>query len=147
MLNKIFQNRIRFLSAIAFVFLLGLVRLLEQHLFYDPFLSYFKDNFNTMPLPAFNSFHLFVSYLFRFGLNMSLSLGLLYVLFKEIELVKFVVFLYLFLFIVLILVFFSVLYFYENQNNLLLFYVRRFLIQPIFIILLIPAFYYQKQNK
>jgi exosortase F-associated protein len=30
-------------------------------------------------------------------------------------------------------------------GHLALFYVRRFLIQPIFLLLLIPAFYFQKK--
>ncbi|WP_256387090.1 exosortase F system-associated protein [Flavobacterium sp. 140616W15] len=41
----------------------------------------------------------------------------------------------------------GVVYFYANHNNLMLFYVRRFLIQPIFILLFIPGFYYQKLSK
>jgi exosortase F-associated protein len=30
---------------------------------------------------------------------------------------------------------------------MILFYIRRFLIQPIFLLLFLPAFYYQKQNR
>jgi len=61
--------------------------------------------------------------------------------------IQFVSVLYVFFFLILIGLFFSMLYFYEEHNNLILFYVRRFLIQPIFVILFIPAFYYQKQIK
>ncbi|WP_374707786.1 exosortase F system-associated protein [Flavobacterium sp. J372] len=34
----------------------------------------------------------------------------------------------------------------EKPNLLALFYIRRFLIQPLFLILFIPAFYYQRRN-
>jgi exosortase F-associated protein len=51
------------------------------------------------------------------------------------------------LFVILITAFFCILYFFKNQENLLLFYVRRFLIQPLFLIVFVPAFYFQKLKK
>jgi exosortase F-associated protein len=34
----------------------------------------------------------------------------------------------------------------EHPATFVVFYVRRFIIQPLFIILFIPAFYYQKRQ-
>ncbi|MNE31902.1 hypothetical protein D3C80_1254920 [compost metagenome] len=147
MRNKLRQNIWRILLFLVFVFLLAVVRAFENQLFYDPFLDYFKSDFNSLPLPEYDEIKLFFGLLFRYGLNTVLSLGILYVLFKDIEIIEFASILYGLSFLILIIAFFSIIYFYGEQNNLMLFYVRRFLIQPIFVIVFIPAFYYQKQNK
>nr|WP_288834520.1 exosortase F system-associated protein [uncultured Flavobacterium sp.] len=146
MLNKIVTHPVQLLLASVLVFCLVLVRFYEEVLFYDPFLAYFKSDFNNLPLPVFNTFLLVLNLLFRYGLNMLLSLGLLYVIFKDVTMIRFSFFLYLIAFVLLLFLFFSVIYFYGAENNFLLFNVRRFLIQPIFVLLFIPAFYFQKQH-
>ena len=147
MLHKVLQNKRDLFLIGLLVLLLAGVRAFESQLFYDPFLLYFEGDYLKMPLPEFNVLRLFLSFSFRFALNTILSLGILYIIFKDKEMIQFVSILYLFFFVILIIGFFSVLYFHVNQNSLLLFYVRRFLIQPLFLILFIPAFYYQKLNK
>ena len=147
MLNNIFQNKSKILLLIVFVLLLMSIRAFEKELFYDPFLVYFEGDYKMLPLPKFDSIRLFFGLLFRYTLNTIVSLGIIYVLFKEIDLVKFASILYLIFFLVLIITFYGIIYLYANQNNLMLFYVRRFLIQPIFILLFVPGFYYQKINK
>lgn len=146
MLSRIYAHRPTIILALGLVFCFGLIRFYEEELFYDPFLSYFKNDFNQMPLPDFKPFSLIMSLLFRYGLNMLISLGLLYVFFKETTMIKFAFFLYLIAFWLLLISFFLVIYFYGSENNFLLFYIRRFLIQPVFVLLFIPAFYFQKQN-
>ncbi|GGA83693.1 exosortase F system-associated protein [Flavobacterium palustre] len=146
MLNKIYTHCVQLLFALGLVFCLVLVRFYEEELFYDPFLLYFQSDFNNLPLPVFDSFLLILNLLFRYGLNMVVSLGLLYVLFKDVTMIRFSLFLYLIAFVLLLLFFFSVIYFYGAENNFLLFNVRRFLIQPIFVLLFIPAFYFQKRH-
>ncbi|WPR72737.1 exosortase F system-associated protein [Flavobacterium sp. NG2] len=147
MLKILFQHKVRFLLGVCLVFLLALVRVFEHDLFYDPFLGYFEGDFHNQPLPLFHSFQLFLGLLFRYSLNMLISLALIYVIFKEIEMIKFSFLLYILFFSFLIICFFSVIYVYGASNNLMLFYIRRFLIQPLFVLLFIPAFYYQKQSK
>jgi exosortase F-associated protein len=120
------------------------VRAFESQLFYDPFLVYFERDYMKVPLPEFDGLKLFFGLSFRFFLNSVLSIGILYSLFNDKEMLSFVSILYLLLFVVLIAVFFCIVCFFGNQENLLLFYVRRFLIQPLFLILFVPAFYYQK---
>lgn len=144
MLNKLLQNKTSLLAVMVFVVLLALVRMFEKQLFYDPFLFYFEGDYKKMPLPEFDGIQLFFGLFFRFLLNTVLSLGILYFLFRDREMIAFVSILYLFLFGVLVVSFFCILHFFENKENLLLFYVRRFLIQPLFLILFVPAFYYQK---
>jgi exosortase F-associated protein len=147
MRHKLLLNKRDFFLICLLISLLAGVRAFESQLFYDPFLLYFEGDYLKMPLPEVNVFRLFLSLTFRFLLNSILSLGVLYIIFKDKQMIQFASFLYFFFFMILIIGFFSVLHFYENQNNLLLFYVRRFLIQPLFLILFIPAFYYQKLNE
>jgi exosortase F-associated protein len=146
MLRKILNNKIRLAQFLFLVGLLVLIRAFEDQLFYDPFLDYFKIDFANLPLPNFIPFQLFFGLLFRFTLNTILSLGIIYVLFKDIQMVKFALVLYYFFFMILIITFFFIIYYVKGQNNLALFYVRRFIIQPIFLLLFVPAFYYQKQK-
>lgn len=147
MLKILLTHKFRFFIVLLFVFSFALIRLYEDSLFYDPFLDYFKSDFSDLPLPIYNSSRLFINFLFRYGLNMAVSLGLIFTIFKDVEMVKFASFLYIFFFIILVFSFYSIISIYEEHNKLMLFYVRRFLIQPIFILLFIPAFYYQKLHK
>ena len=147
MLNKIFQNKTTIFSVLVLVVLLLLVRGFEKQLFYDPFLVYFEHDYLDLPLPEFNSGLLFFGLLFRYFLNTVLSLAILYLLFKDKEMISFTSVLYALLFLILILAFFVILSFFKSDEKLVLFYVRRFLIQPLFLILFVPAFYFQKQNE
>lgn len=147
MLKILMTHKFRFFLVLLFVFSFVLIRVYEDKLFYDPFLNYFKSDFNALPLPVYDSFRLFGGLLFRYGLNMALSLGLIFTLFNDVEMVKFASFLYAFFFVVLVFSFYTIISFYGAHNNLMLFYARRFLIQPIFILLFIPAFYYQRLHK
>lgn len=147
MLNKVLQNKMRVFFTLVLVSLLMLVRAFESQLFYDPFLVYFNGDYLILPLPEFDSGLLFLGLLFRYSLNTIVSLGILYLLFKDKEMILFATVLYVLLFVILIVAFFFIVYFFKNQENLLLFYVRRFLIQPLFVILFIPAFYFQKLKK
>lgn len=145
MLKKLLKHKIQILIFIVLVLFLALVRAFETKLFYDPFLAFFKSEFNNHPLPEFDTYRLFFSMFFRYFLNTIFSLGIIYTIFKNIELVKFASILYGIFFLLLIIAFFLIIYFYGEHNNLVLFYVRRFLIQPLFVLLFVPAFYYQEQ--
>lgn len=147
MLKTLLTHKFRFIAVLLFILSFALIRVYEDNLFYDPFLNYFKSDYNALPLPVYNSFRLFIGLLFRYGLNTALSLGLIFTLFKDVGMVKFASFLYAFFFLVLIATFYIIIYLYGEHNNLMLFYVRRFLIQPIFVLLFIPAFYYQKLHR
>ena len=130
---------------IIIVGLMGAIRFFESALFYDPFLKYFKSDYFNLPLPKFNGLQLTLSFICRYFVNSFLSLVLLYVLFKDKEHVRFSAFLFMILFILLIIGFFIVVYNFDT-NKMILFYIRRFIIQPVFVLLFIPGFYYQKRN-
>lgn len=147
MLQKLLNHKLRILLAIVLVIMLAFIRAYEDVLFYDPFLNYFKTDYHNLPLPEVSTISLFFGLLFRYFLNTVLSLAIIYVLFKDIEAIKFASILYLAFFVILVIVFFVVLSFFGEANKMALFYIRRFLIQPIFLLLFLPAFYFQKQNK
>jgi exosortase F-associated protein len=127
--------------------MLVLVRLFQEQLFYDPFLHYFKgENYHGKPLPQYDNLRLGLSLFFRYGLNTLLSLGILWLVFKDKSILKLSGVLYGVFFIVLIAAFYIVLS-ADDPNMLVLFYIRRFIIQPLFLILFIPAFYYQNKAK
>lgn len=134
--------------ALAILLVLGLaaVRAFEHQLFYDPFIVFFKTNYQTQAYPDFSVWSLFVSYTFRYFINTALSLLLLYVLFADSTIIKVASLLYVIFFVLLLSVFFALFYLDEHPATFVVFYVRRFIIQPLFIILFIPAFYYQKRQ-
>jgi len=122
------------------------IRFFEQTLFYDPLLIYFKNDYLELPFPDFDLMKLGFSTFIRYVLNSVISLMVIYILFRDLSLLKFTGFLYVFFGLVLFLVFFWILFFGDHNSNFVLFYVRRFLIQPLFLVLFIPAFYFQKRQ-
>lgn len=142
-----FSKIARFFLIAFFLLLLIGVRAFEHQLFYDPFLLFFKSNYQNQALPEFNGLKLFVGLFFRYGWNAFFSLVIIYLLFKDKKMLIFSVWLYVFFFIFLCSIFFGMLIFKEHPNYLVLFYVRRFLIQPLFLVLFVPAFYYQRKTK
>ncbi|TRX22760.1 exosortase F system-associated membrane protein [Flavobacterium franklandianum] len=147
MLKKLFNHKVRIALAMLFVVALVLIRAYEDSLFYDPFLDYFKGDYFNLPIPEIDNLQLFGGLFFRYFLNTSLSLAIIYVLFKDIDAIKFASFLYLIFFVILVAAFFFILLKNGDSNKMGLFYVRRFLIQPIFLLLFLPALYYQKQKQ
>ncbi|WP_420575022.1 exosortase F system-associated membrane protein [Kordia sp.] len=133
---------------IGFLFgLLVLIRAFENQLFYDPFLTFFKNDYLQANIPAYDGWLLFLNHVFRYGLNMLVSLAIIYIAFENKHVLKFSFGLYVVAFVIL-----AALYFYFIQHNLaedylLTFYVRRFFIQPLFVLILLPAFYYQRKIK
>ena len=134
----------KILTITLLVLLLLSIRAFEDSLFYDPLLEYFKNDYLEKPLPDFDSMDLFFGMGFRYFLNTVLSLGIIYLLFPDAQLLRFTTVLYAILFAVLIAAFFVLLHNSGSADNFLLFYVRRFLIQPLFLLLFVPAFYYQR---
>jgi exosortase F-associated protein len=129
------------------VVLLVLVRWYETQLFYDPLLTFFKTSHTTAPLPQFEFGRLVVNIILRFMINSLISLGLIWVLFQEMQMLKFSAILYGILGVTLLGTFIFLVNTSETGQHLPLYYVRRFLIQPLFLLLLVPAFYLQRLNK
>ncbi|WP_303318523.1 exosortase F system-associated protein [Flavivirga abyssicola] len=124
--------------------LLVLIRVYEGELFYDPYLTFFKNDYLYVDSPRREVLKLVSFTTLRYLLNSVISLGVLYVFFKDKSIIKFSTIVYLLAYVILILIY---LYFVINpkqEDYYLFFNVRRFLIQPIILLLLLPAFYYHK---
>ena len=140
------QTNKKNLAIVAVLFFaLILVRAFESKLFYDPFLEFFHGEIQDKPLPEYDGFKLFFGLFFRYLINSVITILIIYLLFKEISIVKLTSFLLVIFFVVLIAVLFLILNFSSQPDYLFIFYIRRFLIQPLFLILFVPAFYYQRK--
>lgn len=138
---------IKIVSVLILIISLILIRVFENNLFYDPFMFYFKHSSSETLLPKFEIIKLLFHVLFRYVLNAIFSLSILYVVFKNRSILKFSVLFYSIAFVVLSIFFVLLISNLSMDSTLLFFYIRRFLIQPIFILLLLPAFYYQQLMK
>ena len=134
----------KYILLLILVMMLILIRFFEDVLFYDPYLEFFQNDYLYMDSPRREVAKVFGFTTLRFVLNTLISLAILFVVFKDKSIIKFSVLIYAIAFVVLVVLY---LYFVVNPNQedyYLFFNVRRFLIQPIFLILLLPAFYYHK---
>jgi len=127
------------------IVLLMLVRAYGTKLFYDPFIAYFRHDYLNDTIPGFNTIKLFFNLFLRYSMNAIISLAIIYVAFQKRELVIFSIKFYLIAFIVLSIVYYFLLRTGMANGYLFTFYVRRFLTHPIFILVLLPAFYYQQR--
>lgn len=131
------------LLLVLFGFLI-LIRAFENELFYDPYLTFFKNDYLYVDSPRREIFKLTMYTTLRYVLNSVISLGIIYLFFKDKNIIKFSAIIYAVAFVVLILCF---LYFVINpqqEDYYVFFNIRRFLIQPLLLLLLVPAFYYFK---
>jgi len=138
------NNTAKYILLFVLFGMLVLIRVFENKLFYDPYLTFFQNDYLYIDSPRREVFKLSAFTSLRYWLNTVISLGILYVVFKDKSMVKFSTIIYLFSFVVLILIY---LYFVVNpkqEHYYLFFNMRRFLIQPIILLVLLPAFYYYK---
>jgi exosortase F-associated protein len=135
--------------SIAFVLflLLVLVRVFEDVLFYDPYLLFFKNDYLYIDSPRREVAKLVLFTSLRYIINSLISLGIIYCFFKDKGMLKFSGVVYAIAYISFLTLF---LYFVINpkqEEYYLFFNVRRFLIQPLILILLLPALYYYKLKR
>ena len=139
------NKRVRIaLLIILFSMLVG-IRAIGVKLFYDPFIPYFAYDYLYHPIPEYNSLKLFFHIFLRYALNAIVSLAIIYVAFQKKGLVRFSIKFYAAAFLVLCIAYFILLKVGFEHGYILGFYVRRFLIHPVFVLILLPAFYYQKK--
>ena len=81
MQKKVRLNAVAIVGVAILLILIVLVRAFQEQLFYDPLLAFFKTE--SKELPEYNSFKLFGGLAFRYFLNAALSLGIIYLVFKD----------------------------------------------------------------
>jgi len=139
------QPIVKYILVFLLFGVLVLVRMFASELFYDPLIAFFKSNYHEASLPNFDFWKLLANVSLRFWINSVFSIVILWVLFKKKSILQFSGWLFLLVFLVLTIFFSVIIQTSETNNYILLFYVRRFLIQPILILLLIPAFYFHQR--
>ncbi|MDP5082167.1 MAG: exosortase F system-associated protein [Winogradskyella sp.] len=134
---------------VVIILFLGLVliRAFEDVLFYDPYLKFFENDYLYIDSPRREVAKLILYTTLRYMLNTLLSLGILYVIFKDKSIIKFSALIYGFAYVLLLIPFLYFVIHHKQEDYYLFFNIRRFLIQPIGLILLLPAFYYYKLNR
>ncbi|WP_439480161.1 exosortase F system-associated membrane protein [Chryseobacterium aquaticum] len=121
------------------------VRMLEDAIFYDPFLNYFHEANKNMPFPQFEWGKLILSHLFRFILNLFFSCIIIHFLFKNKEWTMQGAVLITVIFAITFPIYLYCIYDQFEIGYLFSFYMRRFVIQPLILLLIVPLFYYRKQ--
>lgn len=126
---------------------LGLVsvRILEDRIFYDPFLNYFHEANKNIPFPSFEWGKLISGYLFRFILNLLFSCVVIHFWFKNRQWTIQGAVLIAIIFAITFPIYLYCIYDRFEIGYLFSFYMRRFVIQPLILLLIIPMFYYRKQ--
>jgi exosortase F-associated protein len=141
------KKLIEILGFIIGVCCLAAIRYFEKSLFYDPLNTFYHGDFLDNPFPNLDFWIYSLNIGFRYILNTIISLLLIWIVFKSKNYLKFSVLLFILLFVIGLALFWIVKQDIVSEHYMRLFYIRRFLIQPILVIILIPAFYFQQLNK
>lgn len=131
-MNK--QNNIRFRTALVILAVLGL---LAVFLFQQVDLA-------TMLGIKHNSTRFMVNRTIRFVLNDTLTILLIYGLFFERKYVVFAIWVQVFGLVFVLIPYFMIKLYYPSYNGPLISFLHRLILNPTLLILLIPAFYYQR---
>ena len=121
------------------------VRIVEDKIFYDPFLTYFHEADKQAAFPEFVWGKLILNYVFRFLLNLVFSAIVLQFTFLNKKWTLQGILLMLIVFGITFPIYLYCIHTHFEIGYLFSFYMRRFVIQPLILLLIIPMFYYRKQ--
>lgn len=127
---------------------LGLVsvRIFEDRIFYDPFLAFFHSISKNKPLPEIIWPKLILGHILRFSLNFIFSLVIVHFLFRRKDWTMQAAILILLVFAVTFPLYLYCIYSDFKIGLLFSFYIRRFVIQPLAVLIIIPLFFYRKHT-
>ena len=143
-MEKTVRKRYRIVEIGLLVLMLAAIRFFEEVLFYDPLIVFFKSDYLLGIIPPMDMAELMINLTIRYTLNSIISLAIIYISFRDINILKFSAILYAVLYVLATVVFIFLVLNIEREHYLALFYVRRFLIHPLFLLILLPAFYYYR---
>ena len=138
---------VRWFIVILLVLGLILVRKFETQLFYDPLLDFFHKDFLNLEFPDFDVPKHLISVVFRYLINSLLSLAIIYFIFQKRKFMLLSAVIFAAFLIILIPIYY---YFIQTEFQGLFtagFYVRRLLIQPMLLLILIPGIWYYQRNR
>ena len=127
-----------------FFFLIA-IRFFEKSYFDDGLICFFQHDYLTEPLPKFLIFKIIWIDSIRFWLNTAISIMILSLYFNRSGLLNFLLLIFTAGYFISMLVFYLSIESYQAGHYLILFYSRRFLIQPLLLLLLAPALWYQER--
>ncbi|MCB0460774.1 MAG: exosortase F system-associated protein [Flavobacteriaceae bacterium] len=139
------KRLVKIITLAFLVLLLVLVRAFGDQYLYDPFTSYFQNDYLYNNIPKYDTLFMFFNLFVRYFINAVISLMIIYVAFHKKPLVIFSIKFYAIAFVVLAILYYLSLRAGMGNGYLFTFYVRRFLIHPMFILILLPAFYYHQR--
>ena len=108
------SNTVKYILILSLFGLLVLVRVFENELFYDPYLLFFQNDYLYMDFPRREILKLTLFTSLRYFINSLISLGIIYLFFKDKSIVKFSGIVYSVAYTILILIF---LYFVINPRQ------------------------------
>lgn len=120
------------------------VRTVEDAVFYDPFLSYFHEANKGAAFPEFEWSRLISGHLLRFLLNLLFSLLIVQGLFNKRKWTLQAAVLILIAFLITFPLYLYCVSVRFETGYLFSFYIRRFVIQPLVLLLIVPLFYYRR---
>ncbi|MDN4012475.1 exosortase F system-associated protein [Chryseobacterium gambrini] len=138
------MKNLNWILVIIGVFGLISVRILEDKIFYDPFLNYFHEANKNLPFPDFEWVKLIPGYIFRFILNLLFSCIVIHFWFRNKQWTIQGAVLITIIFAITFPIYLYCIYDRFEIGYLFSFYMRRFVIQPLTLLLIIPMFYYRK---
>lgn len=136
---------LRWFFVILCIFGLISIRMWEDQVFYDPFLQYFHKADKHAVFPEFGWIKLIFNYIFRFVLNLFFSAAMVYFIFKNRAWMLQAVILMVLVFAITFPIYLYCIYAKFEIGYLFSFYMRRFVIQPLILLLIIPLFYYREK--
>ncbi len=141
------SNRLRYILIGILVVFLVIVRFYEEKFFNDRLLNFFTYAYLTDPLPETGFMEIYKIIALRYFVNSLISILILLLLFKQKNLLKFLLLFYFTAFVILSLFLYYEWTHYTPGKYLFLFYVRRLLIHPVFLFILIPALLFHQLEK
>ena len=125
---------------------LAAVYMLQRKIFFDPFADMIYDPYGNY-YPEFSKTKYILSKLFRFVLNDGFAIAFIYGVFGPGKYVKFAALIFLIgLFILLPAYLIMIIFFYPETHSFLN-HLHRLVLNPVLMMLLIPAFYAQKAKE
>lgn len=135
---------VRIALIVVLVLVLVALRSFADQLFYDPLAAFFRGEYQGKSLPEMSSAKLLLHTFLRFLITALISLAIVLLWFQNRSKILLTGVILTAVFVVLFPIFWF-LTTAQDPSMEVLFYVRRFLIQPLVLLLLIPAFYYQNR--
>lgn len=140
-------STIKYITVVTIlIFLLASVRFFQDHVFYDPLDQYFHSDYQSTPIPQLDIAKLLLSNALRYLINSGLGIAVLWILFKSRSYLNASLWVYLFAFVILNVLFFIALQFDTDLSKMALFYIRRFMIHPLLLFVLVAGGYYLKNT-